>query len=503
MDDLEKILTKNKETHEVIPPYPMSPQDIQTIKSHLFKNIATSENILTKIEPDRIYTSIPGAIIASPSRVNAHFSQDYFFHWIRDAGIVMNELVYVYENSHDEVEREFLSSCFFNYIHWNKIAQQQPAINGINVLGEPKYNIDASIWRGEWSRPQNDGPALRAISMLHIANILLNQGKREFVINHLFNKHLAQDKMGIIKIDLEYIANHWNFATAGLWEEVYSYHFFTEAVQRRALINGAALAQEIGDDEAAYYYLQQAKYLEELMLTHWNEQRGYFAESIQFHDWKGGGLNSAIILSFLYGRINVDNDILSTDNPKVISSAYHIRYAFEGLYRINIKNKLNNLGGPFIGRYPDDVYDGNGSVYGNPWVLTSGILAGYYYVLAKNLLYKRKIDVSILTWPFYQQICPNINLDTNSVLNFDADRKLFLQIIFSLLNAGDAILKAIKFCSTANDKHDYFHLSEQINRCDGSPESAKDLTWGYSTLLSSHRARQLLVITLQQALNLI
>lgn len=498
MDHLEKILLDKTALHERIPADPLNAHDMQAIKNNLFKNIATADNILTKIEPNIIYNSIPGAIIASPSRVDSTFSQDYFFNWIRDAAIVMNELAYLYENNADEQERNYLFQCFINYIHWNKIAQRQPPINGINVLGEPKYNIDATVWHGDWSRPQNDGPALRAISMLHIANILLNQGQKEFVINHLFNKHLDFDKMGIIKTDLEYVANHWNFATAGLWEEVYSYHFFTEAVQRRALIYGAALAQEIGDDEAAYYYLQQAKYLEELMLTHWNEHRGYFAETIQFHDWKGGGLNSAIILSFLYGRIEVENDILSADNPKVISSAYHIRYAFEGLYRINIYNNYNNLGGPFLGRYPDDIYDGNGSVYGNPWVLTSAILAGYYYALAKKLLHKRKIEICALVWPFYNQVCPDLNLDMNAILSLDSEKERFLKIIFDLLTAGDNILKALKYYSITYTQYDFFHLSEQLNRYDGSSESAKDLTWGYSTLLSAHRARQLLVNELQK-----
>lgn len=99
MDHLEKTIPQKTEIFEAIPPQPINSQDLKIIKSHLFGNIATQDHPLTKTEQDKVYNSMPGAIIASPSRIDSHFSQDYFFHWIRDAGIVMNELAYIYETT--------------------------------------------------------------------------------------------------------------------------------------------------------------------------------------------------------------------------------------------------------------------------------------------------------------------------------------------------------------------------------------------------------------------
>ena len=43
-------------------------------------------------------------------------------------------------------------------------------------LGEPKFQINETAFKGSWGRPQRDGPALRAITLISYVNWLLDNG---------------------------------------------------------------------------------------------------------------------------------------------------------------------------------------------------------------------------------------------------------------------------------------------------------------------------------------
>jgi glucoamylase len=117
-------------------------------------------------------------------------------------------------------------------------------------LGEPKFNIDESAFTGPWGRPQRDGPALRSTAVITYANWLIKNGNSSYVTNTLWP---------IIQLDLDYVANNWNQTTFDLWEEVNSSSFFTTAVQHRALRQGAALANAIGQTSVVSGYTTQAQ----------------------------------------------------------------------------------------------------------------------------------------------------------------------------------------------------------------------------------------------------
>ncbi|RYE72990.1 MAG: hypothetical protein EOO80_19600, partial [Oxalobacteraceae bacterium] len=50
----------------------------------------------------------------------------------------------------------------------------------------------------------------------------------------------------IVQNDLSYVTQYWNQTTFDLWEEVNSQSFFTTAVQYRSLVEGSALASQLG-----------------------------------------------------------------------------------------------------------------------------------------------------------------------------------------------------------------------------------------------------------------
>lgn len=91
--------------------------------------------------------------------------------------------------------------------------------------GEPKYNPDgsfviiltSSLYTLPWGRLQNDGPGLRASTLVRFADIYLSKGGD---VNKV--KQLLYDgkypSSSVIKVDLEYVANNWRQLNFDLWE---------------------------------------------------------------------------------------------------------------------------------------------------------------------------------------------------------------------------------------------------------------------------------------------
>jgi glucoamylase len=67
-------------------------------------------------------------------------------------------------------------------------------------LAEPKFMVDGSRYNGNWGRPQRDGPALRAITIMSYGNYLLSQGETDTVRNVLWP---------VISNDLSYVGQYW------------------------------------------------------------------------------------------------------------------------------------------------------------------------------------------------------------------------------------------------------------------------------------------------------
>ncbi|RDI43346.1 hypothetical protein AQULUS_12390 [Aquicella lusitana] len=454
---------------------PFTLEELGYIKQYLFDNITTEEHTLTKEVDGRLIHSKPGAVLASPSKQDQIFSQDYQFHWVRDAAITMNTVVQLYAQAAVE-DKKKLKQYLLNYVDFESIAQKQVSKAGEETLGQPKYNIDATIWEGDWGRPQNDGPALRAIAITAIAKLAMQEGEQ---------KRVREKLLEMVLLDLDYVASRWQNTTFDLWEEVNDPdHFFTKMVQRKALLEGAALARQFGKVQQADYYTNTARQITSSLQKHWNPNVGYASETVNQQYYKGGGMNISIILGALYGDIHDPNDPFALTSDSVLSSAYFLRNAFAPLYKINITNKT---AAPLIGRYPGDIYDGNHSSYGNPWVLTTNALAQYYYALAKNYLGEGSVRITHNNIFFFQQFYTN--LDKEEVILASEQPDKFFGLVNRLIEEGDNSLKSVKRYATCYADRTCYHLSEQIDRASGKPRSARDLTWNYASLLDAMRTR--------------
>ncbi len=413
----------------------------------------------------------PGAVLASPSKTNPN----YYFHWVRDAARTMRTLVAL--DSLNEYE-PLLTSIIERYVEFSKFNQQTPTRS--NSLGEPKFYIDGTAFFGDWGRPQNDGPAERAIALIRWSNLLLKEGKKGYIINNLYDG--KEPSSSVIKADLDFVGHHWEDTCFDLWEEVNGTHFYTRMQQRTALREGAALAKVLKDDGAASFYNEQAKKIEEDMERFWDPESNHIKTTLDWQSgvfYKNSNLDIAIILGSCYGY-SKDFPFYSPNHDRVLASAFALHNAFLNLYPINSIDKTDN-GDPIfpgIGRYSEDVYNPNGGK-ANPWFLCTLAMSNLCYQ-ATNLFHVDKVikineqNIGFISLALSLHKTP-LNIKVGDTIR-SKDKKN--KITLSLRKLGDAYLRRVQYHGADDGS-----LSEQFDLNTGYMLSAKDLTWSYIALI--------------------
>lgn len=386
-----------------------------------FQSAESERRLLANVSPEGVEA---GLVVAAPSKQ----APDYFYHWVRDAALVMDVVVTLYEKT-EAPRRGPLEKRIAAYIEASRRQQttSTPSDQWGMGLGEPKFFVDGKAFDGPWGRPQNDGPALRATTLIRYAEMLLREGKREYVEKHLYRAQIPAHTL--IKADLEFVSHHWKAKCFDLWEEVSGHHFYTRVVQRRALLDGARLARTLGDGGAADWYLAQAKLLEAEIRRH--AQGGFLLTTLDRNGGLGSktsGLDASTILAVMQGA--AADPVFALGAPEVQETVRRLEAAFQKLYPIH----RDGHPGTLIGRYPEDVYDGGGpggNGEGNAWVLLTAAFAEWNYRLG------RKVE-------------------------------------------GDRFLSRVQ-------RHAYPDggLSEQINRHTGFMQGAPDLTWSHAAFLTA------------------
>lgn len=398
-----------------------------------------------EVSVDKIFESmsqsdtVRGVVVASPSKSYP----DYYYHWIRDAGLVMDTVIDFYVQKNTIYTQQYIENKINDYIVFSKDNQQTQTLTG---LGEPKFYVDGASFGLSWGRPQTDGPALRALALIRWANIKLDEGEDGYVKSKLY---LPSDFQSVIKADLEYVSYNWKLASFDLWEEESADHFFTKMVQRAALIEGAALAQRLNDLGASDWYLKQASAITAHLKTFVRTDAPYIPVSLNHAEGlhaKTSGLDVAVILAVL--RTPETKSFISIENVQVQKTLKALISQFKRIYPINHQNIAV---GTAIGRYPEDVYDGVGMSRANPWVLATMAAAETYYKLSLD--------------------------HSQNGRRFEASKAF---------DEGDLFYKRVQF--HANPDHS---LSEQMDRESGHMVGARDLTWSYSSVLKAEQAREL------------
>lgn len=123
-----------------------------------------------------------------------------FYTWTRDSALTLKMIVdeFVFGNTS-------LRTYIDDYVHAQAVLQTVTNPSGTLLpsglgLGEPKFNVDGTRFNGAWGRPQRDGPALRAITLMKYCNWLIAQGQLSTVQSTIWP---------IISNDLSYVGQYW------------------------------------------------------------------------------------------------------------------------------------------------------------------------------------------------------------------------------------------------------------------------------------------------------
>jgi len=303
-----------------------------------------------------------GSVLASPAIADWNPEPDYFFHWVRDSAIVMRTVVELAARATDDAGRRRWAQHFADFVAFSlrltrldggnsasPLARTDPefrkflrpdddirALTGDALLGEPRFNPDGTIDVLRWSRPQYDGPALRALACLRF---LAAGGARDDAIERL------------LRTDLDFTVRHAGETCIGPWEEADedAHHYYTALVQLGALAHGRAWLGEAGGGAEAR--------LRALLERHWSAEHEVYAAIVPL---AGGGRDDLVDSACLLAVLDADlpDGPHSVDDPRVWRTLDALEALFAREFPIN-----RGRAAPALGRSRRDRYFGGGAWY--------------------------------------------------------------------------------------------------------------------------------------------
>jgi glucoamylase len=391
-----------------------------------------------------------GFVVASPSKVDPN----YYYHWVRDAALVMRGLDKTIAKGQ---QKDIL------FADYAKLVDHHQTVFKLTNQGEPKFNADGTSFTGPWGRPQNDGPALRALAFTHYALDLIKDGRIDYVKKTLYKGLIPAQS--VIKRDLEYVSYNWKNSDFDLWEEVMGTHFYSRMAQRSALLKGAELADALDDSGAAKWYREQARNIDSQLDAHWDGSKNYILTTINRVgglDYKASNLDASVILAVNHS--SMEGLSFTHDDSRVLNTYLALVKSFKKVYPINDKYE-----GTAIGRYPEDQYYG-----GNPWFLLTNAMAEYLNRLQGILASRGAIEVSLENREFYNTRLAG-NLDKGDVIS----GARLSELLKNLSNESDGYLKRVKLHMGPTGRMD-----EQLDKYSGFMKGARDLTWSYASFIT-------------------
>ncbi len=435
--------------------------------------------------------AVEGVVVAAQSGPTyPQTDPNYEFNWVRDSSLTMHVVQMLYSAASNKTAKAQYNETLFQYAVARCTEQNDPNLQ--TGLGEPKFYLNNTVYGGPWGRPQNDGPATSAITLMEFANTLLVEGVDESVIkSHIYDSSNYPDTAPVMK-DLLFVASNWSWPSFDcayaptqfrrsanpcnitlVWEEEQSDQFYTRMVQRRALVMGVDFANKLGDSSTASTLSAAEKALTATLSQFWDPNREILLyEYGPVLNGKSSYLDTAVVLAIIHGYAG--DGVYSYTNPKVQSTAVRIATSFLSVYPIAKTTENSNgqtLGIP-IGRYPEDVYNGTGTETngGNPWYLCTAAFAQYMYAASAEYTAAGSIDVTSTSKSFWDYFAQEASLQAGH--SYAHGSSQFRIAVQALDGWGDAFMRTIKYYTPSDG-----HLTEEINRNTGDPQGAADLTW--------------------------
>lgn len=427
----------------------------------------------------RVVRPVAGSVLACPVIASYDPDPDYFFHWARDSAVVIDALRVLIESKtlgpeairhlEDYVAfglklldldgaaylrdlgdvRRNVEPYFLQYVRDDEDLR---GIAGDRVLGEPRFNPDGTLDILRWSRPQHDGPALRALTLLRF---------RPLVAEHAPHGMGALGKL--LDADLGFTLRHWREPSYDIWEEEQGAHYYTRLVQHAALADGAAWHDACGESKRAHDEAAAAQELLVALSGYWSESKGFLRSRLGGTPEKE--LDTAVVLAVIHARRAAGpHSIL---DPKVLATLARLEDLFAALYEINRGCGAGRA--PAMGRYAGDRYYSGGAYY----FATLGA-AELHYCLAAAVA----DDAVAAMTPESERILTELWRRTEtgdapphgSLEACLASREGRATFCDALLARGDAFMATVATFAPATGE-----LAEQFDQTTGKPSSAKDL----------------------------
>jgi len=287
----------------------------------------------------------PGAVVASPVLAAYDPEPDYYFHWYRDSALVMDALWLVRDEISDarrlfddfvrfsanlaaldgrEMAPPAAQADFVQFLRRNL-----PSAHGGAIAAETRVNPDGTLDITDWPRPQHDGPALRALTMLRWG--------------------LKTDQAAaLLRADLGFVLHHARKPCFGIWEEEKGLHFYVLRVSAAALAKGAAWLQARDELDFAASCRAESDIILGLL-----------------EDWWGEGFVHAHVLETRRADKELDVSVIlaanhagAAPNDRLMATLAMLEALFGDLFHIN-----RGRAAPALGRYGGDSYYGGGAWY--------------------------------------------------------------------------------------------------------------------------------------------
>lgn len=454
---------------------------------------AVSATGLVKRRPALGQTIRParGSIVASLEMAAYDPNPDYFFHWLRDSAIVADALREAVEDQTLEpsaVERlvdfvdfslnlcrlegpSFLKEGGYpeavepSFLQHVRSREEIAEITGDKTLGEARYNADGSLDVLKWGRPQNDGPALRALTVMRFFSL------------DAFRARAGEPARALLRYDLDYTLSHWRLPCCDLWEENIGFHYHTRLVQQAALAMGAKFLAAQGDATRAAACAAAAGEILAKLDRHFDPENGVYRGRLAEAEGPGAPpprrLDIAVILGVIHaGRRAGPHSVV---DPKALATLAALERLFEHEYPINRTRPANCA--PALGRYAGDSYFSGGAYYFS----TLGA-AQFCFLLAQATAEGEEV---LVTEESRAPLAALLQTPAASLPQGALAGKLRERLAAAALRHGDMFLATVRRFTPPSRE-----LAEQFSQYDGAPTSSGNLTWSYASFILAVAARR-------------
>jgi glucoamylase len=313
-----------------------------------------------------------GSIVASPVLGAYDPEPDYFFHWFRDSAIVIEAMLALFEDTGSAellghfadfvrfslslqhldgrrlAESSWRNAVAADFRQFLRTDEDLSAAHGESLSGETRVNADGTLDISKWPRPQNDGPALRAISLLH------------WQAAAALGDELAAAVEALLRADLRFTQSHWREACFDIWEEDKGLHYYTLRAAATALEGGAEWLERRQESAEAALYRSDASAVLRVLDEYWREELQFFKSRVlESQAPSTKDLDISVIFAAIHAGAHAPTH--SVRDPRMHATLARLEALFDAEYAIN-RNRAADRG-PAMGRYAGDVYFSGGAYY--------------------------------------------------------------------------------------------------------------------------------------------